>query len=135
MSKPMCYLSFLSAPSVESTDHHDIAAFSEDISVSALVNKSLEAGRPGFPDKLNQQLQGREVVADSQAEIDALHAVFAREGVAPAFTVEVISDGWVSDMLDDYHRIQHEFLSKQADTRALTKARAMQEAHTKMIPL
>lgn len=135
MSKPMCYLSFLSAPSVDSTDHHDIAAFSEDISISALVNKSLDVGATGFPEKLNQQLQGRSVYADSQGEIDALMELFAREGVAPAFTVDVISDGWVADMTDDYRRIQHDFLAKQADARALTKARAMQDAHTKMIPL
>lgn len=135
MSKPICYLSFLSAPSIDSTDHHDIAAFSEDISISALVSKSLDVGVTGFPETLNHRLHGRLVYTDSQGELDELMELFARDGVAPAFTVKVISDGWIDDMKDDYRRIQHDFLARQADARGLTKARAMQEAHTKMIPL
>lgn len=134
MSKPVCYLSLNTAPGNDSPDHHDIAVFSEDVSVSALAHESLDESTKQWADTLNQKLQGRVVVADSQADVDQVNSLFVRSGVTPAFTLEVISEGWVQDMIDSYETFKAAFLAKQTDTRALTLARAMQYGHSKMIP-
>jgi hypothetical protein len=134
MTKVKCYLGFNQAPCIDSAEHHDIAVFSEDVSISALVHKTLGANTKHWADELNLKLQGREVLADSQADLDRLQGYFTTSGLVPAFTLQVISEGWVQDMIDSYESFKAEFLSRQQDTRALTIARSMQHGHTKMIP-
>lgn len=134
MSKPACYLSLLPAPS-DSSEKHDVALFSEDLSFSALVDENLTDESPEFADKLNHVLQGRDVFFDSEAELEKLRSLFSRMGQAPMFSMSLITTGWVPDMVEDYRRIQSAFLSRQSDTRALTRARSMHEAHRRMIPL
>lgn len=74
------------------------------------------------------------VLVDSQADIDRIQGYFNTTRLTPAFTLQLISEGWVQDMINSYDGFKAEFLAKQSDTRALTMARAMQHAHNKMIP-
>lgn len=134
MSKVKCYLGFTQAPSIDSAEHHDVAVFSEDVSISALVHKTLDETTKHWADELNQKLQGRVVLADSQADLDRLESYFASSRLVPAFTLELISEGWVQDMVNSYDSFKAEFLTRQSDTRAHTMARSMQYAHSKMIP-
>ena len=135
MSKPVCYMAFIQAPSIDSPDHHDVALFSEDVGFSALIHKTLDPSSPHPYGSVNEKLQGRQVLMSTQGEIDALVESFRSSGETPAFGISVINTGWVADMRDDYQRIYEEFMAKQPDSRALTRARAMHEAHSKMIPM